>query len=64
MFFYVIFLVLQFVSRKLFLDNLGDEFIGLSGTLRSFLSILNLAEFIKQSLVLCLCITLMVALAI
>lgn len=44
MFFYVIFLVLQFVSRKLFLDNLGDEFMGLSGTLRSFLSFLNLAE--------------------
>jgi O-antigen/teichoic acid export membrane protein len=44
MFFYAIFLVLQFVSRKLFLDNLGDEFMGLSGTLRSFLSFLNLAE--------------------
>ena len=44
LFFYVIFLVLQFVSRKLFLDNLGDEFMGLSGTLRSFLSFLNLAE--------------------
>lgn len=43
-FFYVIFLVLQFVSRKLFLDNLGDEFMGLSGTLRSFLGFLNLAE--------------------
>ena len=43
-FFYVIFLILQFVSRKLFLDNLGDEFMGLSGTLRSFLSFLNLAE--------------------
>ncbi|GGW63291.1 O-antigen/teichoic acid export membrane protein [Winogradskyella epiphytica] len=44
MFFYLIFLVLQFVSRKLFLDNLGDEFMGLSSTLRSFLSFLNLAE--------------------
>lgn len=44
MFFYLIFLVLQFVSRKLFLDNLGDEFMGLSDTLRSFLSFLNLAE--------------------
>lgn len=44
LFFYIIFLVLQFVSRKLFLDNLGDEFMGLSGTLRSFLSFLNLAE--------------------
>ncbi len=44
MFFYLIFLVLQFVSRKLFLDNLGDEFMGLSETLRSFLGFLNLAE--------------------
>jgi O-antigen/teichoic acid export membrane protein len=44
MFFYLIFLILQFISRKLFLDNLGDEFMGLSGTLRSFLSFLNLAE--------------------
>ena len=43
-FFYFLFLVIQFVSRKLFLDNLGDEFIGLSGTLRSFLGFLNLAE--------------------
>lgn len=44
MFFYIIFLVLQFISRKLFLDNLGDEFMGLSDTLRSFLGFLNLAE--------------------
>ncbi|WP_179019470.1 lipopolysaccharide biosynthesis protein [Winogradskyella forsetii] len=44
MLFYLIFLILQFVSRKLFLDNLGDEFMGLSGTLRSLLSFLNLAE--------------------
>ncbi|WP_179006923.1 sugar transporter [Winogradskyella forsetii] len=44
MFFYLTFLILQFVSRKLFLDNLGDEFMGLSGTLRSFLGFLNLAE--------------------
>ena len=44
MFFYLIFIMLQFVSRKLFLDNLGDEFIGLSDTLRSFLGFLNLAE--------------------
>lgn len=43
-FFFTLFLVLQFVSRKLFLENLGDEFMGLSGTLRSFLSFLNLAE--------------------
>lgn len=42
--FYVIFLILQFISRKLFLDNLGNEFMGLSDTLRSFLGFLNLAE--------------------
>lgn len=44
MFFYLVFLVLQFISRKLFLDNLGNEFMGLSDTLRSFLGFLNLAE--------------------
>lgn len=44
MFFYVLFLLVQFISRKLFLEHLGDEFMGLSGTLRSFLSFLNLAE--------------------
>lgn len=44
MFFFTLFLILQFISRKLFLDHLGDEFMGLSGTLRSFLGFLNLAE--------------------
>tara|TARA_R110002096_G_scaffold262999_1_gene456455 strand:+ start:1120 stop:2649 length:1530 start_codon:yes stop_codon:yes gene_type:complete len=44
MFFYILFVVIQFVSRKIFLDNLGDEFIGLVGTLQSFLQFLNLAE--------------------
>lgn len=44
MFFFTLFLILQFISRKLFLDNLGDEFMGLSGTLRSFLGFLNIAE--------------------
>tara|TARA_B100000949_G_scaffold168024_1_gene148414 strand:+ start:252 stop:1709 length:1458 start_codon:yes stop_codon:yes gene_type:complete len=34
----------QFFSRKIFLDGLGDEFIGLTGTLQSFLKFLNLAE--------------------
>lgn len=43
-FFYFIFLFVQFISRKLFLDQLGDEFIGLAETLRSFLGFLNLAE--------------------
>lgn len=44
MFFYILFLLAQFISRKIFLDNLGDEFMGLVGTLQSFLQFLNLAE--------------------
>ncbi|MDW5289361.1 hypothetical protein [Formosa sp. PL04] len=44
MFFYILFIVVQFVSRKIFLENLGDEFMGLTGTLQSFLKFLNLAE--------------------
>ena len=43
-FFYVLFLLAQFFSRKIFLENLGDEFMGLTGTLQSFLKFLNLAE--------------------
>lgn len=42
--FYILTLVLSFFSRKIFLENLGDEFIGLSGTLYDFLGFLNLAE--------------------
>lgn len=37
-------IIAQFFSRKIFLEFLGDEFIGLTGTLRSVLSFLNLAE--------------------
>jgi O-antigen/teichoic acid export membrane protein len=43
-FFFIISIFVQFFSRKLFLDNLGDEFIGLETTLRSVLGFLNLAE--------------------
>ncbi|CAM3346574.1 lipopolysaccharide biosynthesis protein [Zobellia roscoffensis] len=43
-FFHVIFIFTQFFARKIFLDNLGDDFIGLTSTLQSFLSFLNLAE--------------------
>lgn len=43
-FFFIASIFVQFFSRKLFLDNLGDEFIGLETTLRSVLSFLNLAE--------------------
>ncbi len=44
MFFHILFLFAQFFSRKIFLENLGDEFMGLTGTLQSFLKFLNLAE--------------------
>lgn len=44
LFFYFITLALSFFSRKIFLDNLGAEFIGLTGSLSSLLGFLNLAE--------------------
>ncbi len=43
-FFFLISIFVQFFSRKIFLDFLGDEFIGLTSTLRSVLGFLNLAE--------------------
>ncbi|RCT54255.1 sugar transporter [Winogradskyella sp. KYW1333] len=43
-FFFILSIFVQFFSRKIFLENLGDEFIGLETTLRSILSFLNLAE--------------------
>lgn len=42
--FYFLSLFLAFFSRKIFLDCLGDEFIGLTGTLNNILGYLNLAE--------------------
>ena len=42
--FYFLTLVLSFYSRKIFLDNLSAEFIGLYGTLSNILGYLNLAE--------------------
>lgn len=44
MFFYVLSLFLAFFSRKIFLDCLGAEFIGLTGALSNILSFLNVAE--------------------
>ena len=41
--FYFIMLFLTFFSRKVFLDTLGAEFIGLSGTLQNILQMLSLA---------------------
>ena len=42
--FYFITLLLSFFSRKIFLDSLGDDFVGLTGTLQNLLGFLNLAE--------------------
>lgn len=43
--FYFLTLVANFIARKVFLDQLGAEFIGLTGTLLNILGYLNLAEF-------------------
>lgn len=43
--FYFLSLFFSFFSRKIFLENLGDDFIGLTGTLGNILGYLNLAEF-------------------
>ncbi|MCK7591028.1 hypothetical protein M0G43_10625 [Subsaxibacter sp. CAU 1640] len=43
-FFFLVSIFAQFFTRKIFLDFLGDEFIGLTSTLRSILGFLNLAE--------------------
>ncbi|WP_295876877.1 sugar transporter [uncultured Akkermansia sp.] len=42
--FYVLTLALSFFSRKIFLDCLGADFVGLTGTLQNLLGFLNLAE--------------------
>ena len=42
--FYFISLFLSFFSRKIFLSCLGDDFVGLTGTLSNLLDFLNLAE--------------------
>lgn len=42
--FYFITLFLSFFSRKIFLECLGDDFVGLTGTLSNLLDFLNLAE--------------------
>lgn len=43
--FYFLTLALSFFSRKIFLDCLGADFVGLTGTLQNLLGFLNLAEF-------------------
>ena len=42
--FYFLTLVFAFFSRKIFLDSLGADFVGLTGTLQNLLGFLNLAE--------------------
>ncbi|MBQ9310720.1 MAG: sugar transporter [Bacteroidales bacterium] len=37
-------IIVSFFTRKIFLDRLGDDFIGLTTTINSLLSFLNLAE--------------------
>lgn len=44
LFFYCINLILQFFSRKIFLDCLGSELLGLNTTAQNLLQFLNLAE--------------------
>lgn len=42
--FYFLTIVANFIGRKIFLDYLGDNFVGLTGTLLNILGYLNLAE--------------------
>lgn len=44
MFFYLLTFLLAFFSRKIFLDCLGAEFMGLTGVLQNIMSYLNVAE--------------------
>ena len=42
--FYFLTLILSFFSRKIFLDSLGADCVGLTGTWQNLLGFLNLAE--------------------
>jgi O-antigen/teichoic acid export membrane protein len=42
--FQIVYVVVQFYSRNIFLDSLGDDFIGTVGTLKSIMLFLNLSE--------------------
>lgn len=42
--FYIINLVLAFISRKVFIDHLGIEVLGLNTTATNILGFLNIAE--------------------
>ncbi len=42
--FHVLYVLTQFVARNVFLEYLGDDFVGTTGTIKSILQFLNLAE--------------------
>ena len=42
--FYFLVLAATFFSRKIFLEKLGDDFVGMTSTLSNLLGLLNLAE--------------------
>lgn len=42
--FYFLMLVLNFFSRRVFIDRLGEDLVGLSGSVMSYIGMLNLAE--------------------
>ncbi len=42
--FQLLYIIVQFFSRNIFLENLGDDFVGTEGTLKSILMFLNLSE--------------------
>ena len=43
-FFYLVTLFISFFSRKIFLEKLGADFVGLTSTMQNLLGFLNLAE--------------------
>ena len=44
MFFYILTIILTFFSRRVFLECLGTEFIGLTGMLTNIMNFLSVAE--------------------
>lgn len=42
--FYILVLLITFFARRLFLERLGDEFIGLTSTLSNLIGLLNIAD--------------------
>ena len=44
LFLYLLNIILQFLSRKVFIDNLGTDVLGLNSTIYNLVSFINLAE--------------------